>query len=208
MCNSHSGSDTNTYIGTDIVADFFPPPASLPPTLNLQVQSITEQWSDSWRDYFDYVHRRSVLVGAGDPGSLKGCVDRLVELVTPGGWIELIEADLTDWNADDKFENGPVVKKFVDLCKRILDGPATVGHAYSKSLKAWLLEQGLEEVREEVYNVPWGIECVDEAIIQPSIDSLRMAVEGLISSLSGKCSIIHPSLKTRFLRLSSTSSPH
>ena len=133
------------------------------------------------------MHQRSVLVGAGAADKLRGCVDRLVGLVKSGGWIELLEADLTDPGAGEKAAgNGPAVEEFLSLLRAILDGPAGVGHAYSAGMKSWLEAAGLEKVQEKTYIVPFGAACRNEDMVECSVASLRMTVEGLRSSLSSK----------------------
>ena len=184
---SRYGSAGHVYIGTDIVPEFFPPTSTLPRNINLQLQSINETWPKTWLNSFGYVHQRSVLVGAGTRDNLEACVDRIAGLVEPGGWIELLEADLSEPATDEKASrNGPAVKQFVDLLKRILDGPAGVGHAYSKHMKSWLQALGFEDTQEVVFSVPFGSACVEDGAANDSVTSLRMTVEGLLNSLTSK----------------------
>lgn len=57
------------------------------------MQDITEPWPASWAATFDVVHQRFVL-GAVRSAQLDDVVARLIGLVKPGGWIQLMESDV------------------------------------------------------------------------------------------------------------------
>ncbi|KAG6988944.1 hypothetical protein G7Y79_00067g095590 [Physcia stellaris] len=89
LANPHSTG--STYTGTDITASYFPP--ETPPDTTYVVHDITQPYPAAFPNRpFDLIHQRLALPGCG-PASMKTAVERLVAMLKPGGWIQLIEAD-------------------------------------------------------------------------------------------------------------------
>lgn len=81
----------HTLIATDINPGFFP--ATPPSGLTYQVQDITKPWPADFINSFDFIHSRLGLGGCG-PFGPENAVKNMIELVKPGGWIQLDEMDL------------------------------------------------------------------------------------------------------------------
>jgi hypothetical protein len=64
---------------------------------------MTEPWPVQWHGTFDLVHSRMALPRVG-LYPLDDVVRNLVDLVKPGGWIQLVEMEWQVWEA------GPVLK--------------------------------------------------------------------------------------------------
>ncbi|KAI1653950.1 S-adenosyl-L-methionine-dependent methyltransferase [Daldinia decipiens] len=169
---------SHTYVGTDINAAFFPEDH---PGVSLQVQSITQDWPREWASSFDYVHQRLTLVGAGQT-PVKDCVAKLVNLIKAGGWIELIEADFTG-----ESPNGPAMQKYETLLRTFFDITG-VGSDFSKSLKGYLEDEGLQDVQEMVFSIPYGNACHDATLAEKGSSHLLSALKGVWDFLHGNTS--------------------
>ncbi|TFB01966.1 hypothetical protein CCMA1212_005740 [Trichoderma ghanense] len=83
--------ETAELVGTDI-ADF--PPLELPENITLAKQDVLKPWPDKWETYFDFVHQRTALSIAGDVDRAVGTIWRLIALLKPGGWIQIVDTCL------------------------------------------------------------------------------------------------------------------
>lgn len=104
-----SDPDSCTLIGTDI-QDRFPDPQ--PKGITLQTQDINKPWPAEWKGTFDFVHQTLVLVMAGQ--KQREAIHALLDLVKPGGWVELIEPENSC--ADD---DGPAQQQWVAMLKEL-----------------------------------------------------------------------------------------
>lgn len=135
-------------------------------------QSITQDWPQAWEHSFDYVHQRLTLAGAAQTPVID-CVTRLVQLVKPGGWIELVEADFTGPST-----NGPAMKQFETMMRQFLTAVG-VGFEYARPLKAYLQGAELRNVHERIFNISYGAACKDAQIATKSVSHLVTASKGL-----------------------------
>lgn len=123
---------SHEFYGTDINPAEFPSEA--PANTIYQAQDITKPWPEDWKEKFDFVHQRVVLVGAGP--HQKAAVKSLGSLVKPGGWIQLIEAtnNLPDGS-------GPEMHAFVKLMNGIF---VSMGASLemTQDLPRWLEQDG------------------------------------------------------------------
>ncbi|KAF2267211.1 S-adenosyl-L-methionine-dependent methyltransferase, partial [Lojkania enalia] len=134
------------YVGTDIDPSNFP--ANPPSRTTYQRQNINEEWPQEWKGSFDLVHQRLALAGGGS--AQKPAVLRLVDLVKPGGWIQLIEA--TNVLPEG---NGEVMRGFVGLMNDVF----TIMGANLKlmeDLPGWLEEAGLVDVQSKLVELNLG----------------------------------------------------
>ncbi|KAF2246838.1 hypothetical protein BU26DRAFT_431537 [Trematosphaeria pertusa] len=167
---------SHTYVGTDIVPEFFP--KHPPQRHSFHVQSITQDWPDSWASTFDYVHQRLVLVGAGQ-SPLSECIGRLAKLAKPGGWVELVEYDFTE-----ELENGPAIRRLDLMMQKILD-KVGVGIDFSTRMKGYLSDASLVDMQEKVFYVPYGAACLDADVAKKGVEHLVTASIGLQGYLNG-----------------------
>jgi hypothetical protein len=168
--------DHHEYIGTDIVEAFFP--ESPPPGVSLRIQSITNEWPEDLKNSFDYVHQRLTLAGAGQE-PVQECVARLVGLLKPGGWVELVEAIF-----EDNTSKGPAVRMFETMMVQMLS-MVGVGSAYAVPLKSYLEESGLENVHEKFFEIPYGAACKDQEVAVKSTSCLVASAIGLRDFIKG-----------------------
>ena len=89
------------------------------------------------RSSFDLVHQRLVLPFCGASNTpMQTCVNALVGLTRPGGWVQLVEADHTTKDAD-----GPEIRKVSALVRTML-GLMSTDLAYSHTMYSMLVEAG------------------------------------------------------------------
>ncbi|KAL7954465.1 hypothetical protein V8C34DRAFT_319825 [Trichoderma compactum] len=77
-------------IGTDI-ADY--PPLDLPENITLEKQDILKPWPEKLEAHFDVVHQRTGLAVTGGMERAVETARRFIELIKPGGWIQLVDDD-------------------------------------------------------------------------------------------------------------------
>ena len=167
-------SKENVYIGTDSVERMFP--NNLPKSITLQVQRIDNPWPQNWSKSFDYVHQRLVLPGC-ESCSAATAVKNLCDLVKPGGWIELLEQDHNCPNpgAFDKAE-GMIREIFT------VNG---FGYDYPLRMKGWLEDAGMEDVRQEVFDVLVGALNPKPKMAQKSTWQISSALTGFLPMARG-----------------------
>ncbi|KAI7970746.1 hypothetical protein EIK77_007926 [Talaromyces pinophilus] len=61
----------------------------------LSIHSYKDPWPTSWQNSFDLVHMRFCVAGLKDPEEARIAIDRLIGLVKPGGWIQLVDSTLS-----------------------------------------------------------------------------------------------------------------
>ncbi|KAI0508622.1 S-adenosyl-L-methionine-dependent methyltransferase [Xylaria bambusicola] len=168
---------SHTYIGVDINPAFFP--KDLPSEIELHVQSITNDWPDHWRSRFDLVHQRLTLVGAGS-SSVQSCVSKLADLASPGGYVELVEADFAGESS-----NGPAMEKFQALMGQFFD-VIGVGSLLGRSLEAYLEGAGLVNGQQGVFIIPYGAANSNATLCESSISQLVVALNGIWPLVNGR----------------------
>jgi hypothetical protein len=166
----------HTYIGTDITTAFFP--SNLPSNITLYEQSISKPWPTSWHSSFDLVHQRLTLPGAGT-FPLSQVVRNLVELVKPGGWIQLVEAEQII--AED---DGPVMKGFLNLIRSVFEYTGA-GWTYARELEGWLRDAGCTDVQTKMVEKYLGAKHPDPVLAEKGVNTCRNAAAGLCSHAKG-----------------------
>ncbi|KAF4626874.1 hypothetical protein G7Y89_g11279 [Cudoniella acicularis] len=160
------------YVGTDIVDSYYPNPP--PPHTKFFSQSMTADWPAELQGTFDLVHSRLALPGAGT-NPPRDVVQRLVDLVKPGGFIQQIEMVFTQWP-----KLGPAMKDLhqasVDVFSIAVGGQDL---HYMKALEKWYAEMGLEDIHSEVYTIPIGAKAETERMRQMSIESFTATSQSL-----------------------------
>ncbi|PQE06890.1 methyltransferase protein [Rutstroemia sp. NJR-2017a BVV2] len=108
-------SKNNTYVGTDINSKILP--TSFPPDFDFYLHNFGTAWPSKAHASFDLAHQRLSLPGAV-PYSLPQAVRNILELVKPGGWIQLVEAEQIAPNS------GPVFLEFLELVRELEESGA------------------------------------------------------------------------------------
>jgi len=105
------------------------------------------------QDHFDFIHSRDITYTLKD---LAHYVGQMYKHVKPGGWVELVEAELGGpWSDDDSVPADcafvEYMQHFVRLAK-VAGFGETNGHALKQRLEA----AGFVDVHAGVYKLPWG----------------------------------------------------
>ena len=84
-------ADSAELIGTDITD--YPPSYEVPEgvSLKLMKQNIHDAWPAEWINKFDLVHQRAVMANAGGYEKAVDITRRLLELVKPGGYLQIVD---------------------------------------------------------------------------------------------------------------------
>ena len=152
----------HTSVGTDITEAFFP--SNLPESISLRVHSMHKPWPESWRGTFDLVHQRYGLAAAGEL-TPQGVVTNLVNLLRPGGWIQLVEADFNDCTM-----TGPVMTQTHKLYRELFDIMGS-GSMYAQEMRGWLQDAGLEHVELRNYDIRLGAQHPDPKLAAIGIET-------------------------------------
>ncbi|KAF1998246.1 hypothetical protein P154DRAFT_578072 [Amniculicola lignicola CBS 123094] len=157
------------FIGTDLNSKDFP--AKPAPNFVYREQDINTPWPSNWTASLDLVHQRLGLAATGP--NTKAVVKNLCDLVKPGGWIQLVEAE----DRIDE-EDGPAWKSLFQIMHDVFNMIGTNYGAIADAAK-WLEEFGFEDVREEVVEVKYGKKNKDVDLARKGILGHRLSAAGL-----------------------------
>jgi SAM-dependent methyltransferase len=166
----------SALVGTDIVPTYFPMAETLGQGIEFRVQSITAPWPDADKSSFDLVHQRMGLFAAG--AELDTAVAGLIDLVKPGGWIQLVDADLTGPEAAPDSPMAPSVRLIKTLLGKSLDG----SDGYGAKLKDIFKQNGLIGVEEKIVDAQLGVLNPNPALAKKSTTSFTLAAEGMVAA--------------------------
>ncbi|KAL6856543.1 hypothetical protein J3F83DRAFT_769709 [Trichoderma novae-zelandiae] len=111
--------ETAELVGTDI-ADY--PPLDLPDNIK-------------WEAYFDFVHQRTALAITGDMDRAVDTVRRLIALLKPGGWIQLVDGCVMRGEIEEGDKPFAKLLKLIGLCTARLGMDTTLGGSTAEILK-------------------------------------------------------------------------
>jgi hypothetical protein len=144
--------------------------------MQFRIQNITEPWPESYKNSFDLVHQRLGLFATGE--QLSKAVAGLIDLVKPGGYIQLVDSDLT---GPEAHPDSPMASS-VRLIKALLGKSDDAVDAYAHKLKHILEQNCLIEVHEQVVEVRQGALNPKPELAQKSTMSFVHAVEGMVGA--------------------------
>ncbi|KAK1850014.1 methyltransferase domain-containing protein [Colletotrichum chrysophilum] len=120
--------------------DLSPVQPDLPPNVRFEIADFEEPWS--FGRNFDYIHSRMMNSSVGDWNEyIRKCYDNL----NPGGWLELVEVDITPLSDDGTLRP----EHSVSRTARLLQQASTLyGRPYQdvKELKSIVMEAGFTDV--------------------------------------------------------------
>jgi hypothetical protein len=96
------------------------------------LQDILDPCPSRFQTSFDLVHQRLVLAGSGP--STHSAVTHIAELVRPGGWVQLVEADF-----DVETENEPAMQGLFAPLKGHMRAMGT-DTTFAKQMRGWIRE--------------------------------------------------------------------
>jgi hypothetical protein len=165
-----------TLEGYDIMPSFFP--AQPPPNTKLAVHSLAEEWPTEMHGQYDLVHQRLSLLGVGRTTTPRNAIGFLAALVKPGGWLQIGELDVRE--PDDSL-GGQAMKDAMTVIRAVFR--AVCGEDdFAQRMADYLRDAGLENVREEKFQVDLGPRCKDAAMGQKGIELLQESWTALLGA--------------------------
>jgi hypothetical protein len=137
------------FTGIDVDPDYFTAIKDLPDNVSFTVQSLLEPWSQDHQDAYDLVHQRYVTTNMPQ-GEAPNVIKRLLGLVKPGGYIQLVEADMTSFDRDGH----PGESEKMDFMAKFF-ATGDMDPATGPKLAHWLTEAGAVDV--EIKMMSFGI---------------------------------------------------
>ncbi|KAI6773022.1 hypothetical protein HG530_003980 [Fusarium avenaceum] len=164
---------TCQLIGGDITPERFP--ENPPHGIKLFAQDSAGPYPEDWLQSFDLVHQRLTIVGVGPRA--KECVEALMSLVKPGGWIQLVEIENTEE------PNGPCTNQLgymvIELGKALGSDLSYRGGGMEK----WIAEGGFRRIGTMLAPVCMGAECPDPSLRDQTIEAFCFTASQLIPAL-------------------------
>ncbi|KAI8242063.1 putative methyltransferase tdiE [Colletotrichum sp. SAR 10_99] len=113
-----------------------------------EIDDLEEDWTYS--KPFDYIHSRLLTSAVSD---WKIYLTKCFENLTPGGWLELQEADVWPFSDDNTF---PKDSAFARMAILLNEAAAKMGRPWFDlpSLKTMMLEVGFVDVRLKLHKLP------------------------------------------------------
>jgi hypothetical protein len=134
----------HTFIGTDINTSFFPST----PTQGIEYakQDIKDPPPEAWKNVFDLVNLRMILIAAGSGAAQRRVVDDHIALLKPGGWIQIGDCDRVCPTSE------AVNPRYHDMfaCIRAVCEASGLDPCEAPKMKGWLEDAGLEDVQERM----------------------------------------------------------
>lgn len=140
---------------------------------------MAEPWQSSEHYKYDIVHQRLSLPGAAPHASLLTAVKNMFDLVKPGGWIQLVEAEQVGP------DSGPVFEQFLDLVKLVFNTTGA-GWTYAQDLKGWLEEAGAVDVQEVSVDMAFGAAHPNPVLAEKGATCTAEAISGLVLHAKSK----------------------
>ncbi|KAI1071423.1 hypothetical protein LB507_005154 [Fusarium sp. FIESC RH6] len=130
------------FLGTDINIGFFPntPPRGIN-FVQLNIQDVPPR---EMQNHFDLINLRMVLIAAGSGEAQRTAVNRHIQLLKPGGWIQIGDCDRVCPTSEE--ENPRYHEMFA--CIRAVCQASGLDPLEAPKMKGWLEEAGLEMVEE------------------------------------------------------------
>jgi hypothetical protein len=163
-----------TLSGFDIMRTFFP--SSHPPHTTYAIHNLAEEWPVEMHGKYDLVHQRLAILGAGRTVTPQKAASFLDALVAPGGWIQLGELDVRE-----PASGGRAMHDAMAVIRAVFDCVCSTND-FAHSMDRWLVEDGFEDVRKEVYEVDLGPRCKDPVVGKRAIEVMVQSWEALLGA--------------------------
>ena len=138
---------SNKYFGVDINTMMFPETSE--PSVMLSKQDFTEPFPAEWKNKFDLVHQRYALPAAMNK-PIEPIINSLVEMVKPGGYIQLGELDHRY-----QPEAGPAFTMLFVLIGVMLD-MFGIGHYFIEQVPQYVKNSGIQDIEQHELDVHVG----------------------------------------------------
>ncbi|KAI9857133.1 MAG: hypothetical protein M1813_008624 [Trichoglossum hirsutum] len=178
---SASLPSSSTYIGTDVAPQLFP--SDYGDAFTFECQSITEPWPLEWSDSFDLVHQRLVLPVVS-PEVAREAVHNLVNMVKPGGFIQLVEPDISAIGKGIVNET-PAQHKYAEMNNQVFS--ITGGNIKpGPHLREWLEACNLEGIEDCQLDLGTGVRSKDTVMAESSIENMLRMVSNFKRAAQGE----------------------
>lgn len=167
----------HTYFGTDIDDGLYP--KAYPDDVHFQNHSIKETFPKYLLGTCDLVHQR-LVIAAAPPQTAAFVTEKLAELLKPGGWLQMIEADL---ESDDR--NGPALHRFLTYAQRMSAACGLTPNP-SKTLSNAMESAGLVDIERKSILLLHGAAQSDQGLQKKSMSGLCDAVPPLLAGVKGE----------------------
>lgn len=141
---------------------------------------MAEAWPEAEHNKYDIVHQRLSLPGAGR--SMEQAVKNLFDLVKPGGWIQLVEAEQIGP------DSGPVFHEFLELVRAVFDSTGA-GWKYAGQMRKWVEQVGAVNIHEVSVDMAFGSAHKDQVLAEKGATCTAGAVAGLVVHAKSKCNL-------------------
>lgn len=133
-----------------------------------------------WTGKFDFVHQRLAIAVAGGEKATQLAVQRLVQMLKPGGWIQIV--DLQNWTAE---RDGRAWKDFTiclsDLIKSVGSSLERIEH-----VKGWFEELGLVDIEEKLIEANYGTRDDDKTLEEIGKESGQLTARSILGAATSK----------------------
>ncbi|KAL1987703.1 hypothetical protein VTN96DRAFT_2543 [Rasamsonia emersonii] len=135
-------------IGNDLSAI---QPSWVPPNLEFVIDDFEKTWMYE-RDYFDYIHARTI---SGCVQNWPQLLQQALEHLRPGGYFEAVEHTAWAWSDDGTLKDDSPYMQYI---RWLNEASEKSGRRINiaPELKQWMIDAGFEDVTEKVYMVPLG----------------------------------------------------
>jgi ubiquinone/menaquinone biosynthesis C-methylase UbiE len=139
----------NQYPYANVIGSDLSPiqPQFVPPNCQFEVDDAEDEWV--YTKQFDFIHWRALLTCFSDPRSV---IAQAYKQCTPGGYLELQDADFPFHCSDDTFA-GTALESWTKGC---VEAGIKMGRPWTNTpnLKRWMEEAGFEDVKEKIFHIP------------------------------------------------------
>ncbi|KAK6226912.1 TAM domain methyltransferase [Colletotrichum tabaci] len=120
----------------------------VPPNVRFEVDDLEEEWTYSLP--FEYIHSRFMTASINN---WKEYIQKCYDNLTPGGYLELQDADVMPRSDDNLLPKDAAIIKYVDMLK---EASAKSGREYVEvsSLKNLMIEAGFVDVEMQMFKWP------------------------------------------------------
>jgi SAM-dependent methyltransferase len=174
-----------TFVGTDIVPKHFEQLKDLPSSISFKIQSVLEDWPEEDHGAFDLVHQRYCLA-MFSPEKDAAIVSRMFKLVKPGGYIQLVDANLLGYDGGDAH---PGMTRMMRYMQRGFTD-ANMNPAPGPNLAEWVKAAGALDVKEEVLSFPMGCLAATNADQQNTTSNLVNMIDNF--AMIGSSTYLEP----------------
>ncbi|KAI0542853.1 methyltransferase SirN-like protein [Xylaria digitata] len=162
-----------TLLSYDVMKSLFP--ATAPSHTTFGVHDIAEPWPAELQGTCDLVHQRFTIPGGTKKATAREIVGHLCRLVKPGGWMQLVEMDVTGT------VHGPAMRDAWAATGAFLTA-AGAGTDYAKSMAGWLKEEGFDNVSDHRVDLDVGARYPDAEWGARAADILVQAFTGVVGA--------------------------